>query len=139
MWTCKELIFAWAIEAGADKPPLALPLHKDPPAMLAVVVLVRGFDVGLAILRDSLLTGAPEAGSQVDCRRLEEGRCLLLRARVRENQPSLMAHLVHVELLIMSPSHLEGMWHLFRACHRLRLLWQTHHQVGVLLCHRDRP
>ena len=59
--------------------------------MAAMVALARGFDVGVAILLDGLIRGEPAAYGQIDGHRLEEGRCLLFRARVRENQPSLVA------------------------------------------------
>ena len=59
--------------------------------MAAVVALVRDLDVRVAIPPYRLLGAGLEAGGQVDRRRLEEGRCLLLRAWLRENQPGLVA------------------------------------------------
>ena len=60
--------------------------------MAAVVAPVRDLDVRIAILLYRLLGAGLEAGGQVDRRRLEEGRCLLLRAWLRENRPGLVAH-----------------------------------------------
>ena len=59
--------------------------------MAAVVVLFWGFDVGVSKFRDGLFWGGPEADGQVGGRRMEEGRCLLLWARVRENQLSMVS------------------------------------------------
>ena len=60
--------------------------------MAAVVALARDFDVRVAIAQHGLLGAGPEAGGQVDRRRLQEGQCLLFCARLRENQPGLGAH-----------------------------------------------
>ena len=59
--------------------------------MAAVVALVRDLDVGVAIPPHRLPGARLEAGGQADRGCLEEGRCLLPRARLRENQPGLVA------------------------------------------------
>ena len=59
--------------------------------MAGVVALVRDLEVRVAIYPYGLLGAGLEAGGQVNRRRLEEGWCLLLRARLRKRKPGLVA------------------------------------------------
>ena len=59
--------------------------------MAAVVELARKLEVRVAVAQHGLLRAGPKAGGKVDRRRLQEGRCHLFRARLRENEPGLGA------------------------------------------------